>query len=59
MVPANTIVDITSCIKEVMNFTERDNPITYLGCPLCNGRRKIIYIFTWLKKKSKGFVVGK
>ncbi|XP_015162434.1 uncharacterized protein [Solanum tuberosum] len=43
MVPANTPQDIIQQIKEGTGFTQKDSPISYLGCPLYIGRQRIIY----------------
>ncbi|WMV45633.1 hypothetical protein MTR67_039018 [Solanum verrucosum] len=53
MVPSNTPQDITNNIQQVTGFTQKDSPITYLGCPLYIGRQRIIYYSQLVEKVSK------
>lgn len=53
MVPANTSQDIINNIQEVTGFSQKDSPITYLGCPLYIGRQRIIYYSQLVEKVSK------
>ncbi|KAG5576482.1 hypothetical protein H5410_056616 [Solanum commersonii] len=53
MVPVNTSQDIINNIQEVTGFSQKDSPITYLGCPLYIGRQRIIYYSQLVEKVSK------
>ncbi|WMV19394.1 hypothetical protein MTR67_012779 [Solanum verrucosum] len=53
MVPSNTPQDIINNIQEVTGFSQKDSPITYLGCPLYIGRQRIIYYSQLVEKVSK------
>ncbi|WMV30199.1 hypothetical protein MTR67_023584 [Solanum verrucosum] len=53
MVPSNTPQDIINNIQQVTGFTQKDSPITYLGCPLYIGRQRIIYYSQLVEKVSK------
>ncbi|WMV58521.1 hypothetical protein MTR67_051906 [Solanum verrucosum] len=53
MVPTNTPQDIISTIQEVTGFSQKDSPITYLGCPLYIGRQMIIFYSQLVEKVSK------
>ncbi|WMV30207.1 hypothetical protein MTR67_023592 [Solanum verrucosum] len=53
MVPDNTAQDIIHTIKEVTTFSQKNSPITYLGCPLYIGRQRIIYYSHLVEKVSK------
>ncbi|WMV30193.1 hypothetical protein MTR67_023578 [Solanum verrucosum] len=57
MVPANTSHDIINNIQEVTRFSQKDSPITYLGCPLYIGRQRIIYsqLVEKVSKKISGW----
>ncbi|WMV50074.1 hypothetical protein MTR67_043459 [Solanum verrucosum] len=43
MLPVDCHQDIAEMIKEESGFTQKDNPISYLGCPLYIGGQRIIY----------------
>ncbi|WMV45636.1 hypothetical protein MTR67_039021 [Solanum verrucosum] len=53
MVPVNTSQDIINNIQEVTGFSQKDSPITYLGCPLYIGTQRIIYYSKLVEKVSK------
>lgn len=53
MLPAKTPNDIVEMIKEVTEFSQKDSPITYLGCPLYIGRQRIIYFSDLVEKVVK------
>ncbi|KAG5580340.1 hypothetical protein H5410_050967 [Solanum commersonii] len=53
MVPSNTSHDIINNIQEVTGFSQKDSPLTYLGCPLYIGRQRIIYYSQLVEKVSK------
>lgn len=58
MILSNTPQDSVEMIKEVTGFTQKDCPISYLGCPLYAGRQRIIYysklVAKLIKKISRG-----
>ncbi|KAK4707019.1 hypothetical protein R3W88_033433 [Solanum pinnatisectum] len=53
MVPTNTQQDIIDKIQEATGFSQKDSPITYLGCPLYIGRQRILYYSQLVEKVSK------
>ncbi|WMV30192.1 hypothetical protein MTR67_023577 [Solanum verrucosum] len=53
MVPDTTSQDIINTIQDCTNFSQKCSPITYLGCPLYIGRKRIIYYSHLVEKVSK------
>ncbi|KAH0729968.1 hypothetical protein KY289_001156 [Solanum tuberosum] len=53
MVPSNSPNDIICMIKEITGFTQKNSPITYLGCPLYIGGKRIIYYSDLVAKVVK------
>lgn len=53
MVPTNNLSNIIDMVKEVTGFSQKDSPITHLGCPLYIGRQRIIYYSDLIAKISK------
>lgn len=53
MIPENTPSYIIELIREITGFTQKSNPITYLGCPLYIGGQRITYYSDLVVKMSK------
>ena len=53
MVPSNAPIEVINVIVEITGFTQKNSPITYLGCPLYIGGQKIIYYSDLVAKITK------
>ncbi|KAH0709403.1 hypothetical protein KY284_010830 [Solanum tuberosum] len=53
MIPTNATMETIERINEITGFSQQDNPITYLGCPLYIGGQRIIYYSDLVAKVVK------
>lgn len=58
MVPSNAPIEVINVIVEITGFTQKNSPITYLGCPLYIGGQKIIYYSDLVAKITKRITDG-
>ncbi|XP_055830824.1 uncharacterized protein LOC129899841 [Solanum dulcamara] len=50
MIPSNAFKSTIVRIKKITGFTQKDSPITYLGCPIYIGRQRVVYYYDLIAK---------